>query len=220
MRKWQCSVCGYVHTGDEPPEKCPVCGADKSQFVEITDPAEAPAEPEPESKPITGAAPDEPSAPPPPASPLAVDEPEGRLGERLDRLHAHPISVHIPNGVLPVAVGFAVLALITGCRVLETAALCNTVIVFLAMPAVLFTGYMSWRHKYKGARTDLFLTKLACGAGVTILTLFLSLWWMVDPQVITTPGAGRWIFILINLAALALAVIAGLMGGRLVFRDR
>jgi len=22
MKKWVCSVCGYVHTGDEPPEKC------------------------------------------------------------------------------------------------------------------------------------------------------------------------------------------------------
>lgn len=220
MRKWKCSVCGYVHTGDEPPDKCPVCGADKSQFVEITEPAEAPAVPD--SKPTPGETP-EPRpgvVSPRAASPIAPEEPEDRLGERLDRLHAHPISVHIPNGVLPVAVGFAVLALIFGCRVLETAALCNTIIVFLAMPAVLFTGYKSWRHKYKGARTDIFLTKLACGAGVTILTLFLTLWWIVDPEVITTPGAGRWIFIVINLAALGLAVIAGLMGGRLVFRDR
>ena len=25
MAKWVCSVCGYVHEGDEPPEECPVC---------------------------------------------------------------------------------------------------------------------------------------------------------------------------------------------------
>jgi rubredoxin/uncharacterized membrane protein len=31
--RWKCSVCGYIHEGDEPPEKCPVCGADRSQFV-------------------------------------------------------------------------------------------------------------------------------------------------------------------------------------------
>lgn len=29
---WLCSVCGYVHVGAEPPEYCPVCGADKSVF--------------------------------------------------------------------------------------------------------------------------------------------------------------------------------------------
>ena len=25
MKKWVCPVCGYVHEGDTPPEKCPVC---------------------------------------------------------------------------------------------------------------------------------------------------------------------------------------------------
>lgn len=33
MRKWVCSVCGYVHQGDQPPEKCPQCGAPKEKFV-------------------------------------------------------------------------------------------------------------------------------------------------------------------------------------------
>jgi len=32
MGKWRCIVCGYVHTGEEPPEKCPVCGVPKYKF--------------------------------------------------------------------------------------------------------------------------------------------------------------------------------------------
>ena len=32
MKKWVCPVCGYVHEGDEPPEKCPQCGAPKAKF--------------------------------------------------------------------------------------------------------------------------------------------------------------------------------------------
>ena len=32
MKKWVCQVCGYVHTGDQPPEKCPTCGAPASKF--------------------------------------------------------------------------------------------------------------------------------------------------------------------------------------------
>ncbi len=32
MAKWVCSVCGYVHEGDEPPEKCPVCKAPAEKF--------------------------------------------------------------------------------------------------------------------------------------------------------------------------------------------
>lgn len=33
VRRWQCSVCGYLHDGPEPPDTCPVCGADRSRFV-------------------------------------------------------------------------------------------------------------------------------------------------------------------------------------------
>ena len=34
MKKWVCGVCGYVHEGDEPPEKCPQCKAPKEKFSE------------------------------------------------------------------------------------------------------------------------------------------------------------------------------------------
>lgn len=34
MKKWICTVCGYVHEGDTPPEKCPVCKAPASKFKE------------------------------------------------------------------------------------------------------------------------------------------------------------------------------------------
>ena len=30
--KWTCSVCGYIHYGDNPPEKCPLCGVPKELF--------------------------------------------------------------------------------------------------------------------------------------------------------------------------------------------
>jgi rubrerythrin len=32
---WQCTVCGYVHDEDKPPEVCPVCGAETDKFVKI-----------------------------------------------------------------------------------------------------------------------------------------------------------------------------------------
>lgn len=37
MKKWECKVCGYIYEGDEAPERCPVCGASKDQFVLLTD---------------------------------------------------------------------------------------------------------------------------------------------------------------------------------------
>ena len=37
MKKFVCSVCGYVHEGDTPPERCPQCNAPKEKFVEQKD---------------------------------------------------------------------------------------------------------------------------------------------------------------------------------------
>ncbi|MBI5186595.1 MAG: NADH peroxidase [Nitrospinae bacterium] len=34
MKKWKCSVCGYMHTGEAAPETCPVCYASREKFVE------------------------------------------------------------------------------------------------------------------------------------------------------------------------------------------
>ena len=34
MKKFVCSVCGYVHEGDSAPEKCPQCGVPASKFNE------------------------------------------------------------------------------------------------------------------------------------------------------------------------------------------
>jgi rubrerythrin len=33
MKKYICTVCGFVHEGDAPPDKCPVCQAPASKFT-------------------------------------------------------------------------------------------------------------------------------------------------------------------------------------------
>ena len=37
MKKFVCSVCGYVHVGDEAPEFCPICKAPRDKFYEQTE---------------------------------------------------------------------------------------------------------------------------------------------------------------------------------------
>ena len=34
---WKCSVCGYLHEGNEAPEVCPKCGAPKEKFAALSD---------------------------------------------------------------------------------------------------------------------------------------------------------------------------------------
>lgn len=35
MKVWKCTVCGYIHYGDEAPEECPICGSPQELFVEV-----------------------------------------------------------------------------------------------------------------------------------------------------------------------------------------
>ena len=37
MKKFICTVCGYVHEGDEAPEFCPQCKQPKSKFKELVE---------------------------------------------------------------------------------------------------------------------------------------------------------------------------------------
>lgn len=37
MKKWICSVCGYVHEGDTPPQQCPQCKSPADKFYPATD---------------------------------------------------------------------------------------------------------------------------------------------------------------------------------------
>lgn len=37
MKIWQCGVCGYIHDGEDAPERCPKCGAPKEKFALLAD---------------------------------------------------------------------------------------------------------------------------------------------------------------------------------------
>ena len=39
MKKWRCRICGYIHEGENPPYRCPLCGAPREMF-ELIDPEE------------------------------------------------------------------------------------------------------------------------------------------------------------------------------------
>jgi len=204
LKKWKCLVCGYIHEGDEPPEKCPVCGADRSQFVEVE--PEEPAAEKPESP-----------EPPVTAEPATRSGFYAAVTGLMTKQHAHPISVHIPNGVAPVAVIFIALAFFFKLNTLEPAAFYNMVIVALSMPMVLFSGYVDWQNRFGGNLTSLFVIKIICGVVVTLSAFILVGWRIINPEVAHVASPSRWMFLGIHLVLLGAAITAGFCGGRLVF---
>ncbi len=215
MKKWRCTVCGYIHEGEEPPEICPVCGADRSKFVEIVDEENDdkkskidPLEPETETT-VSDA----------PGTTLDSLSKYDRLYQLMVKHHVHPISVHIPNGVLPVSVLFILLAVVFKFTGLSQAAFYNLICVVFAMPVVLFSGVIVWQKKYNGVMTKLFLTKMICGGVVSLTSMILVIWSIVDPGVLTLTSAHLVAFLFVGMVMLGAAVTAGFLGGKLVFKD-
>ncbi len=211
MRRWKCKVCGYVHEGDEAPEKCPVCNADRIHFVEV----------DAAGSEITAAV--EKVIEPPIREIIQEVKPRTLRDKLLDQVlkhHLHPISVHFPNGVLPVAVVFIALAIILGLATLKEAAFYNMFFVLLTMPLVMATGYLEWQKRYKGAKTALFITKITCSLIVLISLLVLVVWRIVDPTVTDAGSANRLVYLGLSVGMLAAVAIAGHLGGKLVFGVR
>jgi len=133
--------------------------------------------------------------------------------------HLHPISVHIPNGVLPVSVIFIILGVFFQYRALQTAALFNMGFVVLTIPFVLLTGYIEWRNRYQNALTHLFIAKIIAAIVVSITSVIAVVWWIMVPDVLQASYSARWIFLSLILVILIAATVAGFIGGKLVFKD-
>jgi rubredoxin/uncharacterized membrane protein len=216
MKKWQCKVCGYIHTGDEPPEKCPICGADRSEFIEVTESDEAQ---EKKASQDTKTSTPEPKQGPVLDSSKPESRPYGLITDLMIKHHIHPVSVHFPNGVVPVAVLFIFLAVFFQFTGLARASFYNMVVVVLSLPLVLFSGFNEWQKKYQSSLTSMFMIKIIAALVVTVVALIIVLWHLIDPNVINANSASKTGFLLLHLIMLAAAGIAGFIGGKLVFKD-
>ena len=205
MKKWECTICGYIHEGENPPDECPVCGADSNAFVELTEQVEPET---PEQVTAEQKQPEE--------TPVATTLLE-KVTALILQFHLHPITVHTPNGIIPFAFILLILTPIFGIITFETAAFYCLLFVLLNMPVVLFTGYITWQKKYKGALTSLFKLKIGASIAATSLLTLLVIWRLIQPEVMSVPSSGRVMFILLSFLLLAAVGIAGHMGGKLVF---
>ena len=199
MKKWKCTVCGYIHEGEEAPDKCPVCGAGKEKFTEITEDTAGSIDLENENK----------------------EEPAAKEVSIITRLilknHLHPISVHSPNGIIPMAVLFLLPVVLFNFQSFANAAYYSLFFVLLAMPPVLISGYVTWQNKYKGERTTLFTMKIGASLVATITLFILVAWKTVQPDILSSSSSGRWSFLLLSFLLLASVGLAGHLGGKLVF---
>ncbi len=203
-RKWECTVCGYIHEGDEPPDECPICGAGKEYFKELVD-----AKPEASD-----------GAQPPSAVPGQQDKASPSLASLVLQYHLHPIMAHTPNGILPMALLFLLIAILFGASSsgFESASFFSFVFVLLNLPIVMLTGYLEWQNRYKGVSTKIFGVKIAASVVVLCTLTAMVVWRLIDPAVATSES--RWIYLLIGVVMIGAVGLAGHLGGKLFFGSR
>ncbi|MCP3871789.1 MAG: rubredoxin [Desulfobacteraceae bacterium] len=210
MKAWQCSVCKYIHQGSRPPGKCPVCRVDARRFIEIDEASipENKLKRNPAKKIETQV---KPQAPPPAKTTFE------KIQSLLIKHHAHPVSVHTPNGILPAIVILWILAWIFDSDFLAKIAGVNMIFVVISLPFVIFTGILEWKNKYNGAMTLVFKLKILAASLTTASCIINLIWYLLDPNILSSPKA--WVFILMTLFMLTAVGVSGHIGGKLVFKD-
>lgn len=194
-KEWYCKACGHIHRGPRPPDQCPACGTAQDSF-------ELMASSEGE----------------------AADEGPRSLSDRVQDLvidhHIHPVIAHAPNGIIPMAVAFMILAEYLHHPLLNTAALYSLGFVLLTLPVVIASGVTIWRWRYRGAMTRLFVIKMAAAAVATLSLSAIVVWRVLEPGVMDPGSPHRWAMLVLALVLLAAVSVAGYLGGQLVFNSR
>lgn len=132
----------------------------------------------------------------------------------------HAVSSHFVNGLVPVAVIFMLLTLVTANAYFEHTVFHLFCVASMAAPIALFSGIRDWRAMFHGGRAPIFYRKIKLSIVLTILCaaiMAIRLEWH-DP--IAAGGGIAWLYVGFILLTLPVVVLLGYLGGRLACMAR
>lgn len=133
-------------------------------------------------------------------------------------VYFHPIFVHFPQALFPVAFASFVLYLVTGNGLFERGTFLMMVFGLAAAPVTMITGYIDWKVRYKGYMTSVFKIKIVTGFVLVGLSLSAVLLRALVPEVALLPLSGLgWLRAGLLAACVGSCVVEGHYGGKLVF---
>jgi uncharacterized membrane protein len=197
-KTWRCTVCGYLHTGENPPEECPVCGVDASHFELVGESQEAVNTSETTSKSLSS-------------------QVLGFLDEMKATFVPHAVAAHFPNGLLPTCVLFLLLTLISGNSSFEATTFHLLLVAFISIPVTIATGLISWKKKYAGNMSPIFRKKMILAALLFFFMIVTIGWRWSNPEVLSSGGFSAFAYSILILIMLGCVTLLGHYGGMLVF---
>lgn len=193
MKTWRCTVCGYLHQGDLPPEACPLCHAPAEKF-ELVEPVE-------DNKPdVAGFG--------------------YGLRQMRDTFAPHAVSAHFPTALIPTCSLFLFLAVVYSHPPLEFAAFALLMVAMISIPLTMLTGFLLWQKNYQKARNVIFNRKIRLAWMLMLVAMVTLSWRYISPDLVVEGGVPLVLYLLLNLLMLVCVTFLGHYGGLLVAQKR
>ncbi len=138
-----------------------------------------------------------------------------KIGKYTIRLHS--ISAHFTNSLFPVAIFFLILYQFTARESFRSTYFYLMILASLSSPATYLTGIVEWKQKYKGAKVKVFAKKYRYGLVLIGLGILCTLWYFLNPKILTDKDEWYIFFIILNFSILPFAIYLGYLGGKLVY---
>lgn len=132
--------------------------------------------------------------------------------------HLHPMFVHFPQALFPVAFASFIFGLMTGNAIFESGALTAVIFGLVSSPACIVTGYIDWKLRYNGVMTRVFRIKLWGAYLLALLGAVALTVRLLHPEIAGLGISGPVLLYAGLLGACTVTcVVLGYYGGRLVF---
>ncbi len=192
-KRWRCTICGYIHEGDLPPESCPVCHAAAEKFELVEE---------------AGAG-------------LSVATVLKSELHHIYKVFApHAVAAHFPTALVPTATLFLFFVLLFGYQPLEFSALALLAVTIAVIPITMITGFIVWCRDYQKSDSAVFKKKIALAwilLAVSAATLLLRFW---HPDIMVAGGLPTAFYFFLHLLMLTCVTLLGHYGATLVYTAR
>ena len=132
--------------------------------------------------------------------------------------HLHPVFLHFPQALFPVAFAALCIYLLTGIREFETGAFIAVLFGALLAPVTTATGFFDWWNRYQAYLTSVFKIKITGSFVLMALAGPAALLRAFHPDLAVLPLVGLgWVYFGLLAACTATCVVLGHYGGKLVF---
>lgn len=142
------------------------------------------------------------------------------LKEMNDTFILHAVASHFINGLVPIAVLYLLLSLVTADPFFEHTVLHVSMVSLCTIPVSFISGIRDWRHNFRGARAPIFHTKIKLSIVLMLLTVFTITVRLSHPDALAGQGIVPCLYIGSLISMLPVVILLGHFGGKLASQTR